>query len=366
MKTSKSKRRFLFILGLVLVLLAASATWALAETNGVIYACVNASDGTLRIVSSPAQCKKNETLLSWNIMGPKGDTGATGPQGLQGPQGVQGPKGDTGAIGPQGPKGDTGAIGPQGPQGVTGATGPQGPAGPTGLKGDTGATGAQGEVGPAGQQGETGPIGQQGLQGEPGPKGDIGPAGPSGPGLISIEELSGLTCQTPIGTGTITITYEADGNVRLHCVGASPIVCTIPDWASPGAITVVTMINQVREQNGEGCLQLNLQLNQAAQAHVNYMQLNYIVYNFDHELATNPGFTGQNFTDRAWAAGYSGIPYDEFIAYEGGGTMSASNAVQMWINDPNHMFRLLNGNFRDIGVSVASISDYFVATFGGH
>ena len=46
--------------------------------------------------------------------GPKGDTGATGPQG---------PKGDAGATGPQGPKGDAGATGPQGPQGPQGATG---------------------------------------------------------------------------------------------------------------------------------------------------------------------------------------------------------------------------------------------------
>ena len=36
------------------------------------------------------------------VVGPKGDTGATGPQG---------PKGDTGATGAQGPKGDTGAAG---------------------------------------------------------------------------------------------------------------------------------------------------------------------------------------------------------------------------------------------------------------
>jgi len=54
------------------------------------------------------------------LQGPKGDTGATGPQG---------PKGATGATGPQGPKGATGATGPQGPKGDTGATGPQGPSG---------------------------------------------------------------------------------------------------------------------------------------------------------------------------------------------------------------------------------------------
>ena len=51
---------------------------------------------------------------------------------------ISGPKGDTGATGPQGPKGDTGPQGPQGPKGDTGSQGPQGPQGP---KGDTGADG---------------------------------------------------------------------------------------------------------------------------------------------------------------------------------------------------------------------------------
>lgn len=93
---------------------------------------------------------------SVNIKGPKGDTGAQGPQGepgqdgAQGPQGEQGPKGDTGEQGLQGPKGD---------QGIQGETGPQGP------KGDTG---------------ETGPQGPQGIPGEKGDQGDIGPQGPAG------------------------------------------------------------------------------------------------------------------------------------------------------------------------------------------
>lgn len=38
--------------------------------------------------------------------------------------GLKGPKGDTGATGPQGPKGDTGATGPQGPKGDPGDTDP--------------------------------------------------------------------------------------------------------------------------------------------------------------------------------------------------------------------------------------------------
>ena len=41
-----------------------------------------------------------------SVIGPKGDTGATG---AQGPQGQKGDKGDTGAQGPQGEKGDRGS-----------------------------------------------------------------------------------------------------------------------------------------------------------------------------------------------------------------------------------------------------------------
>lgn len=60
---------------------------------------------------------------------------------------LTGPKGDTGAAGPQGPKGETGATGPQGEKGEIGDTGPQGPKGDKGEKGDTGATGAAGADG---------------------------------------------------------------------------------------------------------------------------------------------------------------------------------------------------------------------------
>jgi hypothetical protein len=70
-------------------------------------------------------------------------------------------------VGPQGPKGDTGATGPQGEQGPAGADGAQGP---------------QGEQGPAGADGAQGPQGEQGPAGADGAQ---GPQGPSGQGLIN-------------------------------------------------------------------------------------------------------------------------------------------------------------------------------------
>ena len=87
-----------------------------------------------------------------SVIGPKGDTGASGPQGPKGdaftfedftPEqlvSLKGPKGDTGAQGPIGPKGDTGDTGPQGPQGEKGDRGSDATATPltdTVTQGDT-------------------------------------------------------------------------------------------------------------------------------------------------------------------------------------------------------------------------------------
>jgi formylglycine-generating enzyme required for sulfatase activity len=103
MKAKINQKRFLLIVGLALVVLAASAIWALAQTGGVINACV-LKDGTLRIVAAPV-CKKGETLLTWNIMGQQGEQGIQGEPGLQGDPGPAGPQGEQGPPGPQGEPG---------------------------------------------------------------------------------------------------------------------------------------------------------------------------------------------------------------------------------------------------------------------
>ena len=69
-----------------------------------------------------------------SVIGPKGDTGASGPQGPAGPKGE---KGDTGPIGPKGDKGDTGAQGPQGEKGDRGSDATATPLTDTVTQGDT-------------------------------------------------------------------------------------------------------------------------------------------------------------------------------------------------------------------------------------
>lgn len=76
---------------------AAALTGSSADAGGVIEACVNKTNGDVRVVSDPSQCRTSERSVHWNVVGP------------------QGPKGDTGDTGPQGPKGDKGDTGPAGP-----------------------------------------------------------------------------------------------------------------------------------------------------------------------------------------------------------------------------------------------------------
>ena len=135
---------------------AAYATGAVgSDSTSVINACKK-DNGDIRIVAVAGDCKRNESALYWNVVGPEGDTGATGAQGPKGdtgatgPQGVPGVKGDPGKDGLAGVKGADGANGHDGANGAQGPTGPQGPQGPAGATGATGATGPQGPAGPAG------------------------------------------------------------------------------------------------------------------------------------------------------------------------------------------------------------------------
>lgn len=135
-----SKKVLLLFSGIIVFICSGVGVFAAVQskpTTSVIYACTK-TNGDLRIVASSKSCLKNEKLLSWNVIGPKGEKGAKGDKG---------DPGDKGSVGPTGAKGDTGA---------TGATGPQGSSGNTGATGATGPTGATGTQGPQGIPGNPG------------------------------------------------------------------------------------------------------------------------------------------------------------------------------------------------------------------
>jgi hypothetical protein len=60
--------------GLAMIGTFAMGPNAIAQST-TIYACVNSSDGTLRIVAQGVVCKKNEISTSWNVTGPAGARG---------------------------------------------------------------------------------------------------------------------------------------------------------------------------------------------------------------------------------------------------------------------------------------------------
>ena len=111
MKITMNKKVILF-LGIVFVFVV--GLWGYSKAVGnEITVCVTKA-GTVHIIGSDferAECKKNETLLTWNIVGPKGDKGDKGDTGLQGEQGQKGDQGIQGESGPQGLKGDKGEPG---------------------------------------------------------------------------------------------------------------------------------------------------------------------------------------------------------------------------------------------------------------
>ena len=79
----------------------AGGGWALAAPGGgVIHGCANKKTGALRLARI---CKKGENVVAWNVQGPAGAPGASGPQGPAGAQGAQGLKGPAGLQGEPGP-----------------------------------------------------------------------------------------------------------------------------------------------------------------------------------------------------------------------------------------------------------------------
>ena len=111
-------------MGLPVVMLGSTLAFGIAFAEGVlhipgadnrIHGCYTSQEGKLRLVDPSAvanqdesTCKRSETAIQWNVMGPQGPTG---------PQGAAGTNGTNGAPGAVGPTGPTGPIGPAGPAG---------------------------------------------------------------------------------------------------------------------------------------------------------------------------------------------------------------------------------------------------------
>jgi len=89
------KKIMVLFIGLSLVL----GLWAYTKANGEeITVCVR-SNGLMHVIGEGfrrTECRRNETLLSWDMHGEKGDTGEQGEQGEKGDKGDDGEDGEDG------------------------------------------------------------------------------------------------------------------------------------------------------------------------------------------------------------------------------------------------------------------------------
>lgn len=105
--------------------------------------------------------------------------------------------------------------------------------------------------------------------------------------------------------------------------------------------------NAQRSANGESALNLNAQLDQAAQAKANDMAArDYWSHN------TPDGQTPWSFIT---AAGYSYQTAGENLAY---GFDTAADTLTGWMNSPEHRANILNTSFVDVGFGIVNIPNY--------
>jgi hypothetical protein len=78
--------------GAIVALVVAGLAAAQGEQDAV-QACVNETNGLVRVVGSPADCREHERGTAWSVRGPQGPPGPAGPQGEPGPTGPPGEPG---------------------------------------------------------------------------------------------------------------------------------------------------------------------------------------------------------------------------------------------------------------------------------
>jgi hypothetical protein len=121
--------------------------------------------------------------------------------------------------------------------------------------------------------------------------------------------------------------------------------------------TALSTVNDLRAHMGLPCMALVPEINTSAQKHCDYYQQNTAnktcIANAHVEVATCAGFVAANFNDRMTAAGYTGSPRSEVMAFSG----EPVAAIGQWINSVYHRTPLLSPWIRDMGYGVTADCD---------
>ena len=84
-RRSKMRRSFIAA-GVILSLLVVISLQSYADD--VIHGCIHKTNGKLRVVGSPNECKQTEIAIYWNKVGPQGEQGEPGTDGIDGMDGI--------------------------------------------------------------------------------------------------------------------------------------------------------------------------------------------------------------------------------------------------------------------------------------
>ena len=124
--------------------------------------------------------------------------------------------------------------------------------------------------------------------------------------------------------------------------------------------SLLDAVNQARAQNGLRPLAIDSRLEQAAQEHT----ADLLATNaFTHDFIKS----GVSYPFATWIGWYyTGACAGENLA-EGSPSLSAAQAVQLWLNSPGHRANMLSGSYTTIGVELSGSGGTTIATtdFGG-
>lgn len=178
-------------------------------------------------------------------------------------------------------------------------------------------------------------------------------------GLVSIT-----AALAACGGGTEIPAYN--GNTYVPTNGATPLVTSVPTpsyAANSEELAAFNLLNAERQRCGFGLLAQNTHLDQASQAHADWILINGVASHT--ETQGTPGYTGNASEDRIAATGYAQIgqfdSQDDFGAKSGSANKTGFGAITVrdLLNAPYHAASVLDG-FKELGISVRSSAEISV------
>ncbi len=134
------------------------------------------------------------------------------------------------------------------------------------------------------------------------------------------------------------------------------LLCALGTWHPAHAVdeksSALAELNQTRQLVGLPTVTRNDQLDQAAQAHADYLQTNLDGISHDETLGL-PGFTGAAPANRLTAAGYAWSTVSEVIS---GGISGGQKAVRSLVQAIYHRFGILAPAMAEAGFGIGTVT----------